>query len=75
MVAVGSRSKKLSKAVYLALKVNSPMPWEYVRVTMCERFGWKLEYFDALDVHEVHEVLAVWDGMDKAKTPPTTMKR
>ncbi len=51
------------------------MPWEYVRVTMCERFGWKLEYFDALDVHEVHEVLAVWDGMDKAKTPPTTMKR
>ncbi len=58
--------KKLSKAVYLALKFGEAPPWEYWRVSLCERFGWTLDYVDNLSMHDVMEVLAVLDGMDKA---------
>lgn len=46
---------------------QAAMPWEYVRVTMCERFGWSLEYWDNLDSADHAKILAVWDGVAKAK--------
>lgn len=61
------RSKKLSKATYAAIKMGAAAPWEYWRVTMCERFGWTLEYWDDLDTADVHQIIAVWDGMAKAE--------
>ena len=34
---------------------------------MCERFGWTLEYWDGLSNADVNDVIAVWDGVEKAR--------
>ena len=67
MGAGGSGLKKLSRAVYTALKFDAPAPWEYWQVVMCERFGWTLDYWDALEPQQVYMVRAIWDGVDKAQ--------
>lgn len=52
--------------MYLGTK-GAGAPWEYWRVVMCERFGWPLEYWDSLSTDDVHEVIAVWDGIARAE--------
>lgn len=47
---------------------DSKMPIETVRWNMAERFGWKLEYIDALEMSDFHEFLQVEDGKAKART-------
>jgi hypothetical protein len=41
---------------------------------MCERFGWTLEYWDSLDVSDIYQILAVWDGEHKAQPATPGMK-
>ena len=42
------------------------MPREWYRWHMAERFGWTLEYVDALMMQDFHEFLQVEDGKRKA---------
>ena len=42
------------------------VPWSYWRLWLCERFGWTLEYVDALDYLEVCEMIDVLTSGDKA---------
>lgn len=44
------------------------MPIEKLRWDLAERFGWTLEYIDALSMEELHEYLQVQDGLGKAST-------
>jgi len=50
----------------MAAKFGDAPPWDYWRVTMCERFGWTLEYWDKLDAEDHSRIIAVWDGIAKA---------
>lgn len=43
------------------------MPWEYSQVTMCERFGWTLDYWDSMYASDHGMIIAVWDGIAKAQ--------
>jgi hypothetical protein len=47
---------------------GSGAPWEYWRVVMCERFGWRLDYWDELTTDDVYQIIAVWDGIQKAES-------
>jgi len=49
------------------LRFDAPAPEVFVRATVCERMGWTFEYFDERDVHEISELLAVWDGIERAQ--------
>jgi len=62
----GRHAKKLAKRVYIALVAGHDLPLEYLRVTMCERFGWPLREFDSLAIEDVGQILAIWDAQDKA---------
>lgn len=64
MAARGYAVKKLSKAVYEALRFGASMPWAYWRVVMCERFGWPLEYFDEMEIEDVGQIQAVWQAIE-----------
>jgi hypothetical protein len=62
----GARVKKLAKAVYLALKFKKPPPFELVRWSMAERFGWTLDYIDSLSIDDLFEFYEVEEGRNKA---------
>lgn len=59
-------TKKLEKAVYLALKFNEPAPWALVRWNIVEQTGWTLEYVDGLDIKDVIERNEVISARNKA---------
>ncbi len=46
--------------------LGSPQPLEMGRWELAERFGWTLEYVDALSVDKLHEYLQVQVGRGKA---------
>lgn len=46
---------------------NANVPIEYLRWQLVEKFGWTLEYVDALEMQDFHEYLQVQDGIAKAK--------
>lgn len=58
---------KLSKRVYFALKWNKPVPFEMVRWSLAERFGWTLAEVDALSMADLEEFYQIEDGRMKAK--------
>ena len=58
---------KLSKRVYFAYKGRADMPLEVIRWTLAERFGWTLDYIDALSMGDIHEYLQIQDGRNKAR--------
>ena len=47
---------------------NHGLPFEYFRWRMAKEFGWTLKYVDSLSIADLHEWLAVEDGMNKART-------
>jgi hypothetical protein len=51
------------------------MPFEYYRWELAERFGWTLEYIDALKIEDFHELLQVDDGKAKAGASSLNKKR
>lgn len=42
------------------------MPLEFWRWEMAERFGWTLEYIDAMSVEDLHQYLQITDAKGKA---------
>ena len=53
--------------MHLGIAYGAPLPTEYLRWAMAERMGWTLEYVDNLDVADMHQGLAVWEGEAKAR--------
>ena len=47
--------------------MGESLPFEYVRWTLAERFGWTLEQVDALSLADLHEFYQVVEGTNKAK--------
>lgn len=43
-----------------------PPPWELIRWTIAERFGWTLDAVDSLSMADYHELIQVDDGKAKA---------
>jgi hypothetical protein len=43
------------------------MPVEKIRWDLAERFGWTLDYIDALEMGDFHEFLQVQDGISKSR--------
>lgn len=58
---------KLSKRVYLAIKWGKPAPFELVRWTLAERFGWTLPEVDALSMADLAQFYQIEDGRGKAR--------
>lgn len=46
--------------------MGRPLPWDYWRLWLAERFGWTLEYVDALDHTEVLRAIDILTSADKA---------
>ena len=57
----------MSKRVYMAYKWGESVPFEVTRWQLAERFGWTLEYIDALNVGDLHELIQIDDGKAKAR--------
>ncbi len=57
----------MSKRVYYAVKWGGAIPQELVRWKIAERFGWTLEYVDALSMGDLLELYHVDDGIAKAR--------
>jgi len=51
----------------MAFKWGEDAPLEVIRWQMAERFGWTLEYVDALKLKDLHEYLQIDDGRTKAR--------
>lgn len=51
----------------MAFKWGASAPFEVIRWQMAERFGWTLEYIDALKIGDIHELIQVDDGKAKAR--------
>ena len=51
----------------MAIVGGAPVPLTALRVMVCERMHWTLDYFDSLDVHEINALLAVWEAIEKAQ--------
>jgi len=51
----------------MAFKWGGDAPLEVIRWQMAERFGWTLEYVDALNLKDLHEYLQIEDGRAKAR--------
>jgi hypothetical protein len=51
----------------MALRHGAPVPFEYTRWQMAERYGWTLEYIDGMSVDTLHEWYQVEDGKGKAR--------
>lgn len=43
------------------------MPFELLRWSLAERFGWTLEEIDALSMSDLEEFLQIEDGRSKAR--------
>ena len=48
-------------------KGQEPMPGETLRWAIAERFGWSLEYVDALRMGDLHEFLEIEEGKHAAR--------
>lgn len=48
--------------MYIGVLTGEGLPWEYHVWMMAERFGWTLEYIDALSLARWHELIQVDDG-------------
>jgi len=46
---------------------ENPVPWELIKWKYIERFGWTVEYMDALKLKDLHELIQVDDGRAKAR--------
>lgn len=57
----------MSQQVYMALVHGAPLPFEYTRWQLAEKYGWTLEYIDRLSVDTLHEWYQVMDGIGKAR--------
>jgi hypothetical protein len=51
------------------LKFSEAPPWELLRWTLAENYGWTLEYIDALSVATIHQWIQIEDGKAKAFAP------
>jgi len=51
----------------MAYKWGAELPLEVLRWQIAERFGWTLEYVDALNVGDLHELIQIDDGKAKAR--------
>lgn len=49
-------------------KPGDGKPAEMIRWEIAERFGWTLEYIDALSLGEIHQLINVDDGRVKGRT-------
>lgn len=67
MADSGGHSKKLSEAVYVALRFAAEAPWEYWRVLFCEKGICRWDEFGDMNARDVHGIIAVWDGIAKAE--------
>ncbi|HUS97685.1 MAG TPA: hypothetical protein VMX97_13180 [Hyphomicrobiaceae bacterium] len=52
--------------MYFAIKGGAPPPWQLIRAQVCERMGWTFDDYDRLDMQDLADLLAVWDGMSIA---------
>ncbi len=57
----------MSKAVYLHYKQGKGAPFELLRWSMAERFGWTLDYIDSLTIKDIEQLFQVDDGRGKAR--------
>jgi hypothetical protein len=53
--------------------VREGRPFEDMRWELAEKFGWTLEYIDALKLGDLHELIQVQDG--RAKGNGSLMRR
>jgi hypothetical protein len=49
----------------MAIIGQAGRPFEDMRWELAEKFGWTLEYIDALKLGELHEYIQVMDGRGK----------
>ena len=49
----------------MAIVGNQPTPPEYWRWKLAEKFGWTLDYIDALSIGDFNEYIQVADGTAK----------
>lgn len=50
----------------MALAWNAPTPFELIRWSLAEKFGWTLDYIDGLPLKELHDYFRIQDGRAKA---------
>lgn len=45
---------------------QDPLPWQYWRVWLAERFGWTFDYIDTLSLDDVYFAIGMINAADRA---------